>query len=323
MTQKLRLFQTNSAVLFYYILIGFCIFGTSFHNEFLLDDVQQIVENPNVHHLSHLASNFTGSTMASGGQISGIYYKPLMMISYALIWNIFGPSPLAFHIFQLLLHITNCFLIFLLFSQIFRTHRFRASISFFAGLLYLCHPMNAEAVLFAADLQEPLYSFFGLSALVVVAYFNSTRSLLIATIFLQASLLSKESGLQYIVAGIGFIALFRKERLKVFISFLAIVVAAYLILRLKVAGLNSVLAHDMRIAQADLLTRLATMPKVLMHYIHLFFAPIDISITQDWVVTKLYFQNFWLPVMEILAIASLILWQLYHYRSRVFLFFTL
>ncbi len=315
-------FTSLPAAILLYLVIGFAIFGSSFSNDFLLDDQQQIIDNPFVHKLASWPAHFSNSTMATGNQLAGIYYKPLMMITYSAVWNIFGPQPNGFHIVQLLLHITNCLLIFILFSKIFKLNHQVFFISLFAGLIYLCHPINSEAVLFAADMQEPLYTFFGLSALVTIASSRSTMSMAAAAALLLCSLLSKESGLQYVVAYFAFAALFHREQIRKISAFIAVVIISYLTLRMGVAGLTSVLAHEMKIAQADLLTRLISVPKILAHYIYLFVFPKDISITQDWVVNTLSLNDFWLPLLAVSIVFAIIFFQILKHRSQNFIFFS-
>ena len=317
--------KKNLSIIFLvYLLAGFAIYMSSMHYGFILDDESQIVNNNMIHDLSHWWMTFSHSTMATGlnGQaVAGIYYKPFMMLTYSLLWNIGGHATLLFHVFQLLLHTVNALLIFLFFDYFLK--RKNSLFCFCMGFLFLCHPLNAEAVLFIADMQEPLYTLFGLSALYILLRAQSLKMLVLASVLVLAALLSKESGLLYLLMGLTYCALFNRSKLKYFASFCFVVSVIYLGLRLGLAELSAIIPHEMQIARADLLTRLITMPKVLSHYIQLFFYPDDIALTQDWVISYFSVEDFWLPLSEVIFITGLIFWYYFKRRSRYFLFFAL
>jgi len=301
-----------------YGLWGVAVYGLSWGYNFLLDDQFQIVQNPQVHELSQIFLTFGKSTMATGENIAGIYYKPVMMMAYNLLWNLGHGSPAPFHIFQLLIHVCNAFLIFTLFQKILSAKN--SAWAFFAGLLFLCHPVNSEAVLMIADLQEPLYTFFGLLALWSLVSLSLPW---LAALFLLFSLLSKETGVLYLAICGVYCALFCKERMRPALISIALAGGVYMALRLGVAQLNTVVANNMQIMRADVMTRLLTMPKALIHYIHLFFFPKDLSLTQDWVVSVASFENFWWPLMQVLILVSAILFYAFKKKQNTFLFFAL
>lgn len=301
--------------------MGFAIYAFSFNNEFLLDDESQILNNHVVHDLTKWPTQFTSSTMADGSAVGGIYYKPIMMITYSVIWSLGQPNPFLFHVFQLLLHIINSFFVFLIFTWLFKNSK--KEFSFLAGLLFLVHPINSEAVLFIADMQEPLYTFFGLAALLILSRFHSKKSVILVGLFLLCSLLSKESGILYVIASANFVLIFRKKQFPGFLISAVAAVSIYLTLRFGLAGLHSVLAHDMQIARADLSTRWLTMPKVLIHYIHLFFYPSKIALTQDWVVNSATLEDFWIPLCEVFIIICLISFFIFRKKDKIFIFFAI
>lgn len=310
-----------------YLLVGVLIYGGSLHNPFILDDVQQLVQNPYVHDLKKSVEFFRSSTMynstAGSEGLVGIYYKPVMMIAYSLMWQFSPNDPWLFHVVQLALQILNSTLVAVLFFALFGN----ALVAFTAGLIYLVHPLNSEAVLMIADLQEPLYVFFGLSALLIVALSPSDlirrMRLTLVCLLIFFSLLSKESGLQF-VGMVPLLALFRDVRnWKTILPGLALVGAAYLYLRLGVAELAQLKSDHMAIMNADLITRLQTVPKVMMHYLTLFFWPQQIALTQDWVVKTPTFADFTLPLLVVSSILiGLVIWNL-KLKSPRLLFFSI
>ena len=323
MKDSINLFRKNHLVFTAYIIFGFAIYLKSLRYGFILDDEFQILKNPLVQDLSKWYMHLTNSTMSMPEAIGGIYYKPLMMITYAFLWKVGGGTAFIFHLFQLSLHVLNAFLVYKLFEHFFSKEKTLWAL--FAGFIFLCHPINAEAVLFIADLQEPLYTFFGLSAiLLIVSPISSQWRICLAAFLFFCGLLSKESGVLYILVGLTYSFIFNKALVKSLLVSTGAVAIVYLALRLGLAELNSIHADTMQISRADLLTRLTTMPKVLIHYLHLFFYPANLSLTQDWVVTDFSWPDFWLPLLEVIAVLSLSLLFLYKTQEKkLFLLFFL
>lgn len=303
-----------------YALLGFGLYASSFHYGFILDDEFQILSNPQVQGLSQIFLNFTNSTMArvdGTESVGGVYYKPVMMIFYNLLWNGGGGSPVVFHVFQLIVHILNSFLVFVLFQKFFPSNK--NLWAFFAGAFFLAHPINSEAVLMIADLQEPLYTFFGLSGLLLLA---ATDYYKWAGFFFLLSLLSKETGVLYLAVGCLYCFLFNKERIKFALGAVGVSLAVYLSLRLGVAGLQVFRGHNMQISRADLATRLLTLPKVLLHYFEVFFLIKKPSLTQDWVVNQMTLAKFWGPLLGSFVIfGGGVFWLIKWPRKDLFFFF--
>lgn len=305
-----------------FIVIGLALYAQSLQYGFFMDDSFQIVTNRLVHDLSSWYLNFTKSTVDYGaGNTGGIYYKPLMMIAYSFLWQITPEQTISFRIFQLLLHCLNATMIFFVFKSIFKSEKI--FLSLLAGLIFLLHPINSEAVLFIADLQEPLYTFFGLLGLLTLMTYDSKISTYLASLLLLCSLFSKESGLLFILVSIVYYFLFNKKNKVQLVTSISLTILIYLIFRFSLAELNNLHSDTMRISRLDLIGRLITVPKVLIHYIHLFFWPKDISLTQDWIVQSLDFQSFWLPLTEVIALVSVSLIYIYKQKDKIFLFWFL
>src|SRR5476651_1982368 len=97
------------------IITGLIIYFPALFNGFVGDDYQQIVNNTQIHSLTNFPHYFTGSTYESGGadRITGLFYRPLMLTSFAILYSLFGVNPLPFHLLQVLLHIANTILLVL------------------------------------------------------------------------------------------------------------------------------------------------------------------------------------------------------------------
>ncbi len=119
------------------IFIGLIVYFNALQNDFIIgDDEDQIVYHTPVHSLKNIPTFFAGSTYyrAENESAYGLYYRPLMLSVYSLIYTFFGPDPLYYHFTQLLLHITNATLVFL-----FLRHFLRSRLAFLGSLIFLIH----------------------------------------------------------------------------------------------------------------------------------------------------------------------------------------
>ncbi|MFZ9595270.1 MAG: tetratricopeptide repeat protein [Bdellovibrionia bacterium] len=297
---KELLTSSQRRVLIVLFILALIVFGYSLNFDFVLDDENQILNNERIHSLWSIPDAFTGSTMDALGakKLGGIYYKPIMTCSYILLWAISGTS-FPFHVFQLILHVFNAFLIqrfFLTFDQFKKNELF----ALILASVYLIHPINVETVVHIADLQDVLFTFFGLLALNLMTrsyWSNWTENFLLFGL-LELSLLSKESGiLSLLITGL-YCGLFRKKKWPSWLGVALSVIALYLFLRIGVAELTHG-ANSSQMLRASLPVRLLSMPKVFAHYIEVFFFPKELTLVQDWVVSEFSAREFFIPLLVV------------------------
>ncbi|MCL4353828.1 tetratricopeptide repeat protein [Patescibacteria group bacterium] len=326
-----RLEKTNLLYLFTVIFIfAFIVYGLSLFNGFVWDDEEQVTANSIIQHLSNIPYLFATSTFNNGGAsgLSGLYYKPLMPVSFALNYAIWQGHPFGFHLFSLALHILNTFLVFILFKKLFswKGFNYANSISFLLALLFLVHPANVESVSYIASTQELLYTFFTLICVIVsLTYFLDNKTSFKILLFINAaillSLLSKESGIISIPLVIMLSFLFKKKKLYVIASS-AVTFLIYLTLRFAVAKtpiFNS--KSIVPIAQADFPTRLKTVPYELFSYIRLLFFPKDLFVAQYNVIKSISDPRFYLCLAACLIFFSILIIFYRRIKSRLYLFF--
>jgi hypothetical protein len=89
-------------------------------------------------------------------------YRPFTIYTYYLNYRLWGwgANPLGYHVFNLVLHILNGLLVFVLVSRISG----RALIGAFSALLFVTHPVATEAVTNVVGRADLLAMFFVLSA---------------------------------------------------------------------------------------------------------------------------------------------------------------
>ncbi|MEK9130191.1 MAG: hypothetical protein AAB526_02240 [Patescibacteria group bacterium] len=289
------------------IVLGFLIYGFSLSNNFVWDDEEQIINNQAIHSIANFPKFFQGSTFNSGGSnsLTGLYYKPLMTSGFSIIYSLFGPNPFFFHLLSLIFHIGNSILIFLIFLRFFPN-----PIALFCSLIFLIHPINTEAVVYISSLQEVMFLFFGLISFYL---FLKKKMPIFVGIFFLLSLLSKETAIGFFFLIPSYLILekiinkkwefYNNKILLYYFSFLTI----YFFLRIKIAGILFQNHNLTPISKMEFYERLISIPKIIFFYLQNFFYPINLGISQHWVVTTFDFQNFWKPLLIVIGFFLLLI----------------
>ncbi len=303
---------------------GFLIYANSLQNSFVLDDASQITANPNIQSISNIPKLFLGSTFGYGAGLSGVYYKPLMTSTFAAIYHFFGVNTVPFHLLQLLFHIANGILVFLILKRFFGKN-----MSLFLALVFLVHPLQSEAVVYVSALQEPLFFFFGALAILGISGDLTVVRYLVYALLISLSLLSKETGLLFLLMAPILRYLFFEQGKKLwarreFLTTSAItfsILAIYSLVRHFTVGVPVALDKPYPIMRISLLSRILGIPAEVFYYIRNLFFPRDFAVAQHWVVTKITFSTFWLPLAFDLLVLGLIVvlgWRLLKKKSKRF-----
>ncbi|MBI2613809.1 MAG: tetratricopeptide repeat protein [Candidatus Levybacteria bacterium] len=283
------------------IILGFIVFFNSLFNGFVWDDVGQIINNTKAHSIQNIVGFFAGGTFDPGNnvdQLAGTYYKPFMTIFFSSIYTVFGQNAFYFHFFQIAFHIINTTLVFILFS-----HFFSKKLSLFLSLIFLAHPINVESAVYISAVQEVLFFFFGMLAILIVFKANQSEkqsgffSLIATPLLLLSSLLSKETGILFVVIVTTYIFLFHVKRFKQYFATSLLSIGTYLGLRFFVGKIYFSSIHVDPIATASMLERLITIPKIILFYVYTFFIPVNLSVGQMWLVKNFNAKDFFIPLI--------------------------
>jgi hypothetical protein len=110
-----------------------------------------------------------GDLSAVWGREHGGFFRPVLILSYALDVALWGRRPVGFHLTNVGLHALNAFLVFSLAKRLLATGRLtpgrRDAAAIVAGLLFLLHPSHSEAVSWISGRADVLTTFFGLLSL--------------------------------------------------------------------------------------------------------------------------------------------------------------
>src|ERR1700722_7565990 len=179
---------TTTKAIHWIVIIGLVVYANMLFNGFVWDDKSYIIQNPELTPFNLFP--LFGPTMFNAiGQ-----YRPIPAVYFAALFALFKDTQFFYHISQLILHIVNTVLVFILFTKFFKRE-----ISFFASLFFLVHPLQVESVSFISATISPLFFFFGISALLISLKKKQTQGTVFLTFFfIFLSLLTKETGILFL-----------------------------------------------------------------------------------------------------------------------------
>lgn len=184
-------------------------------------------------------------------QLTGIgevweFFRPAFAVVFWVLAGSFSQSPVPFHVLSLMLHFASACLVSTLAARLFAGGG--QAILCFA--VFLLNPLQLEAVLWVSGLQDQLWTFFVMAALVVyvgVETLAPTR-LLVMLGLLALALLSKETAVCYVLLLPGADWLFfranRGKWLAIAYGLFATELGVYLFVRGRFTGMGSAYVAD-------------------------------------------------------------------------------
>jgi tetratricopeptide (TPR) repeat protein len=147
------------------LLLTLIVYFPSLTNGFTNWDDNEYINNPYVNNLS----------LAGIVKIFSVYfagnYHPLTLLSLGLDHFIGGDNPFIFHFTNLLLHLLNTFLVFLLVRRLTQNNL----VAVLTFILFGIHTLHVESVAWVSERKDVLYSFFFLISLTLYTSYASGR----------------------------------------------------------------------------------------------------------------------------------------------------
>ena len=161
-------------------------YGQVQNSDFILfDDPLYVTDNP------HVQKGLTATGLIwAFTSFSASNWHPVTWLSHMLDCEIFGLNPTGHHWTNLLLHIANTFLLFIILFQM--TQAFWQSA--FAAALFALHPLHVESVAWVAERKDVLSTFFGmLTILLYYRYVKKSHGMkyLLVVLFFSLGLMAK------------------------------------------------------------------------------------------------------------------------------------
>ncbi|MBD3647966.1 MAG: hypothetical protein HUJ31_11070, partial [Pseudomonadales bacterium] len=144
------------------IFIGcFVIYGQVYDHHFVWDTIPFVLENPLLHDpgIEEIVAMFTSAHVAN--------WQPMVMLSHALDFSLFGMNAGAHHLVNVLFHAINSCLVYLVLTTILRIGGAfdpdrRRLVAFIAALIFAIHPQHVESVAWVVERKDMLYTLFAL-----------------------------------------------------------------------------------------------------------------------------------------------------------------
>lgn len=149
------------------LLLALVAYANALGNNFVLDDIGIIVENPLVQQGANVWTVFTSGywpSGASGVSMDPTLYRPLAILSFVLNGSEPGLNATAFHAVNVVLHMVATALVFVLALRVFKS----AAPSLAAAAVFAVHPVHTEAVTGIVGRADVMATVFFLSSFLVL-----------------------------------------------------------------------------------------------------------------------------------------------------------
>ncbi|MBI5695510.1 MAG: tetratricopeptide repeat protein [Nitrospirae bacterium] len=144
-------------------VLVFAAYSNSFNCAFQFDDNHQIVENPGVRSLSNIPRFFRDadiSTILPAGK----RYRPVTVSTFALNYTVSGYNPWSWHLLNILLHVVNAILVYLVCLRLLGGDGRGRTEAFAVSLLFALHPVQTATVTYISGRALLLSTMFLLAA---------------------------------------------------------------------------------------------------------------------------------------------------------------
>jgi tetratricopeptide (TPR) repeat protein len=183
-------FWQKKKIYFILIIVGIIIYSNALTNQLFWDDNDGIINNAYIKDWQYLPNYFSENLIAGAG-LSSNYWRPILLITYAIEWEIWGLWPPGYHLVSILVHILAGLLIFKLFNLLTK----KRWLAFFSALLFLVHPLQTEAVTYVSGLADPLSTVFTVLGLIYYLKRGKENILWPVWFFFILALMTKEKAL--------------------------------------------------------------------------------------------------------------------------------
>ncbi len=260
------------------IIAGFAVYFNVVNGPLIFDDEVLVEDNELIRDIHNVPVFFKKDIWAKdvNSQPVSNSYRPLQMTTYAIDHLIGGEAPFIYHLSNVLLHIVNSGIIFVLVWRVSKN----IFTAYFTALLFTVHPVNTACVSYVSGRADVLSGMFMLlSVFLFVVYSEKKNKILLLTsvVSYMGAIFTKE----YAILAVPLVIVMYNwtyEKRKVFdlrnYIFYAAPLAGYLYARTN--ALNNIVPIDLELAGFSVLPRVMTSLKTLFIDIRILLAPYDL-----------------------------------------------
>lgn len=276
-----------------YIILIILVLGAYYNSlktPFLLDDKFRIVNNPDITKLSNIPSKLiyphNNTKTFENYWMRNDPSRPVVFLTYTINYHFGGLAPFGYHLINIILHIFNVILFFLLGSFLTREldNRYSGIIPLYAAMLFAVSPVNADAVSYIFGRSNLLASLFYFSSILffIRTVHRHPIYLPLSLLFFILALFSKQISvtlpLIILIIDYIFISRYHSEkitaRLSVHTSYWTILIL-YLLFRLFFFGAIGDIEAG---ATWDRFQYICIQPYIILNYVRLILLPAGLSL---------------------------------------------
>ena len=324
----------DTAILSGILAVTAVVYLRTLENAFVLDDVVQIIKNPDLPDWSFLWKAFTRNEFwySDAAFVHGYQsrnYRPIILVWYWVNYHLFGLHPAPWHWSIVLVHLVAVWLVF----KIARRLTGDSTSALFAAGIFAFLPVHAGTVVWMAACGMVIGTAFVLGSFYVLIRSAdvSSRDWILAVLLFAGALLCHESMAVYpaVVASYAFLFVesegaslwMRARRAVILTAPFALELLLYFITRKLVLGFFVKNPGDID----NLLTgaqAVLTIPAVLMSYMTVLTMPwLTIPNHAIFPVSSLASHQFWIPLIAfVLIIFSFLVFAVISAARRLYLF---
>jgi tetratricopeptide (TPR) repeat protein len=209
--ERLERFLDKKKVFVILGAVGLFTYANSFLNDMFWDDYDSIINNRYVKSWEFFPRYFTENLTAGAGIMSE-YWRPLLLFSFSLDYKIGGLEPFFYHLQSLAWHVAAAFLLFLVAVKLLKNRTAALAVA----LLFLVHPVQAEAVAYVAGRADPMHTVLMLGSFLSFLVFLETKSrkrYVVSIVFFLLALLVKERAIVLPLLLVAYAAVFHGREL--------------------------------------------------------------------------------------------------------------
>jgi len=174
--------------------LAFLVYSRSLFCGFVRDDLQQIVQNPQVHSWSYLP-RLLGSHLWSQQRRdeTALFYRPIFSVWMLLMHTLGGLTPWFWHLSNILLHVVATYLVFRFCQKLTGSDMGAAA----AAAIFAVHPIHVDAVTWVSASCEVLFAIFALAAMLALLERDNDANPRVwaSALWFGAGLFAKETGI--------------------------------------------------------------------------------------------------------------------------------
>ncbi len=155
------------------ILLAAAVYWNTLPNDFVAGDRQFILRNKHIGEFSTVFNSFTSDYWGKLGGESFIYYRPLVILTHFIDFQLFGLNPAGHHLSNIVFHCLVTVTVYLLFLSFLSGKRWPA----FAGAaLFALHPIHTHSVSYVMGRTDILATLFYLWSFILLAHSRKSQT---------------------------------------------------------------------------------------------------------------------------------------------------